>query len=316
MPTAIQAALLGVVQGLTEFLPVSSSAHLILARAFFGFDVDKFGLSFDVACHIGTFVAVLIYFRREVTQMIVSVPRIFQPGLAQAGHHEVATSSPEAGRDGLAAGSGTWAAYGAGGPYSLGNRYGVRGDQGVRLLWLLVIGTVPAVIVGLLFSKKIEEHLRTPPVAALALALGAVGLFIAERTSHKTRSDGSLTMAEAFWLGCAQAVALIPGVSRSGVTMTVALLFGLRRPAAARFVFLLAIPAIFAAAAHEGVEVFKAGPGADVAMLFIIGVVSSAIVGYIAVTWFIRYLATHSLDVFAWYRLALSGSVVIWLWRA
>ena len=316
MPTAIQAAFLGVVQGLTEFLPVSSSAHLILARAFFGFDVDKFGLSFDVACHIGTLVAVLIYFRREVTQMIASLPRIFQPGLAEAGHHEVATSPPEAGHDGLAAGSGTWAAYGAGGPYSLVNGYDVQGDQGVRLLWLLVIGTVPAVIVGLLFNKTIENHLRTPHLAALALALGAVGLLIAERATDKTRSDGSLTMTEAFWLGCAQAVALIPGVSRSGVTMTVALLFGLRRPAAARFVFLLAIPAIFAAAADEGVKVLKAGLGADMATLFVIGIATSAIVGYIAVKCFIRYLANHSLDMFAWYRLALAASVVIWLWRA
>ena len=286
MPTAIQAALLGVVQGLTEFLPVSSSAHLILARAFFGFDIDKFGLSFDVACHIGTLVAVLIYFRGEVTQMIASLPRDFQPGPAQAG------------------------------AYSSGDRYGVRGDQDVRLIWLLVIGTVPAVIVGLLFNKTIENHLRTPHLAALALALGAVGLLIAERATDKTRSDGSLTMTEAFWLGCAQAVALIPGVSRSGVTMTVALLFGLRRPAAARFVFLLAIPAIFAAAADEGVKVLKAGLGADMATLFVIGIATSAIVGYIAVKCFIRYLASHSLDMFAWYRLALAASVVIWLWRA
>ena len=122
-------------------------------------------------------------------------------------------------------------------------------------------------------------------------------------------------MVEAFWLGCAQAVALIPGVSRSGVTITFALLFGLRRADAARFIFLLAIPAILAAAVNEGVKVLKAGLDAGMATLFAIGIVSSAIVGYLAVKFFIRYLANHSLDVFAWYRLALAGAVVMWLVR-
>ncbi len=287
MPITIQAVLLGIVQGLTEFLPVSSSAHLILARAFFGFDGERFGLAFDVACHVGTLLAVLTYFRREVAQMIASLPRIFQPAPAGAGSH---------------------------GPAKAG-RYGENGDEGARLIWLLVIGTVPAAIVGLLFDKTIEEYLRGPQVAALALALGAIGFFIAERVGAKTRSDGSLTMAEAFWLGCAQAVALIPGVSRSGVTITVALLFGLRRADAARFIFLLAIPAILAAAASEGVKVFKAGPSGDIVTLFVIGVVSSAMIGYVAVRFCIRYFATHSLDVFAWYRLALASAVVIWLAR-
>jgi undecaprenyl-diphosphatase len=270
MPTIVQAALLGVVQGLTEFLPVSSSAHLILARAFFGFDGDKFGLAFDVACHVGTLVAVLIYFRREVAEMIASLPKIADPA------H----------------------------------------DAGARLIWLLVVGTIPAVIVGLLFNKRIEADMRTPQVAAVALALGAIGLMAADRLGSKTRSDGSVTVAEAFLLGCAQAAALIPGVSRSGATITVALLIGLRRADAARFIFLLAIPAILAAAAHETPKVLKAGFGGDTATLFLIGTATSAIVGYLAVKFFIRYLAKHSLDVFAWYRLALAAAVAVWLWRA
>ena len=306
MPTTVQAALLGVVQGLTEFLPVSSSAHLILARAFFGFDGDQFGLSFDVACHVGTLVAVLIYFRREVAQMMASLPRVLQPGPAKAGHDENGLGPAEAGHYGCRP---------ANAGHHEARRHGENGDQGARLIWLLVIGTVPAVIVGLVFDKKIEEHLRAPQVAAITLALGAIGFFIAERAGGKTRSDGSLTMAEAFWLGCAQAVALVPGVSRSGVTITVALLFGLRRADAARFIFLLAIPAILAAAANESVKMFKAGLSADMTTLFVIGAVSSAIVGYFAVKFFIRYFATHSLDVFAWYRLALAGAVVIWLVR-
>jgi undecaprenyl-diphosphatase len=268
MPTSLQALLLGIVQGLTEFLPVSSSAHLILARAFFGFDGDKFGMAFDVACPVGTLIAVLIYFRREVARMIAAVPRLFD-----------------------------------------------RADPEARLIWLIVVGTIPAVVVGLLFKSQIEDHLRTPAVAAAMLALGAVLLLVAERTGSKTRTEGSLTLAEALLIGCAQAAALVPGVSRSGATITVALILGLRRAEAARFIFLLAIPAILGAAASEAPKLLKAGLG-DTASLFLIGVVSSGVVGFIAVKYFIRYLASHSLDAFAWYRLALAATVVVWFWRA
>ena len=116
------------------------------------------------------------------------------------------------------------------------------------MIWLLVVGTIPAIVVGLLFNASIEEHLRTPAVAAVTLAVGAIGLFMAERVGSNTRRDDSLTVAEAFLIGCAQAAALVPGVSRSGATITVALLLGLRRPEAARFIFLLSIPAILGAA--------------------------------------------------------------------
>jgi undecaprenyl-diphosphatase len=276
MPITIQAALLGVVQGLTEFLPVSSSAHLILARAFFGFDGDKFGLTFDVACHVGTLIAVLIYFRRDIGEMIAALPYLFS----------TRTTSPDAGR-----------------------------GEDARQIWLLAAGTVPAVVAGLLFKNQIEEHLRTPMVAAVALALGGVMILVAERAGSKTRGDRTLTVIEAVWIGCAQALALVPGVSRSGATLTVALLIGLRRAGAARFVFLLAIPAILGAAASEAPRLLKAGLG-DTASLFLIGIVTSAIVGYATVKYFIRYLGDHSLDMFGWYRIALAATVAIWLWRA
>ena len=279
MPTIVQAALLGVVQGLTEFLPVSSSAHLILARAFFGWDADRFGLAFDVACHVGTLISLLVYFRREMEQMLASLPRMSWPGGRE----------PLSGVDS--------------GPQ----------DPGSRLIWLLVIGTIPAVIVGALFSEQIEEHLRRPPIAVTALALGAVGLLIAERAGEKTRGDESLTMSEAFWVGCAQAMALIPGVSRSGATLTVALLLGLRRAEAARFIFLLGTPAILAAALNEAPKVLTAGSDGDTATLFLVGAVTSAIVGYLAVRFFIHYLAKHSVDLFAWYRIVLAAASVVWL---
>src|ERR687885_2610954 len=166
MPDTIQAAILGVVQGATEFLPVSSSAHLILARACFGFDGDKFGLAFDVACHVGTLVAVLIYFRDEILRMIGALPHLFAPAA----------------------------------------------DEDARVIWLLVVGTVPAVIVGLLFKNQIEDHMRTPLVAAVALAIGGALFFVAERSGSNSRTDRTLTLTEAFLIGCGQAVALIPGV--------------------------------------------------------------------------------------------------------
>jgi undecaprenyl-diphosphatase len=264
MPTTVQAALLGLVQGATEFLPVSSSAHLILARAFFGFDGDKFGLAFDVACHVGTLIAVLIYFREDVVRLVAAVPR-FNPA----------------------------------------------SDEASRLIWLLIVGTLPAVVTALAFRHLIEE-LRTPAVAAVTLTLGAVLFFVAERGA-KTRSDRSLTAMEALLIGVAQAVALVPGVSRSGATITVALMLGLRRTEAARFIFLLAIPAILGAAASEAPKLLKAGLEGG-ASLILIGIAASAIVGYAAVKYFIRYLGDHSLAVFAWYRIALAATVVVWLY--
>jgi len=268
MPTSLQALVLGLVQGLTEFLPVSSSAHLILARAFFGFDGDKFGLAFDVACHIGTLIAVVLFFWREIARMVAALPRLLDAA-----------------------------------------------DPDARMIWLIGVGTIPAIVTGLLFKHQIEDHLRTPSVAAVTLAIGAVLFFVAERTGSQARADSSLTLAEALLIGGAQAVALVPGVSRSGATITVALFLGLRRSEAARFIFLLAIPAILGAAASEGPKLLKAGMG-DTASLFLIGIVSSAIIGYAAVKYFIRYLGNHSLAAFAWYRLALAAGVVVWLARA
>ena len=261
--------MLGVVQGLTEFLPVSSTAHLILARAFFGFDGDKFGLSFDVALHVGTLLALLVYFRTEVFRMIEAVPRLMRP----------------------------------------------REDQWAWMIWLLVVGTIPAGIVGLLFNRIIEEELRTVPVIIVTLAVVGLGLFWAERAGDQSRSERTLTLADAVWIGCAQALALIPGVSRSGATLIAALLLGLRRKDAAEFIFLLSIPAILAAAVGEAPKMLRVGEAGGEAALLAAGIVASAIVGYFAVKYFIRYVATHSLDVFAWYRLALAGAALVWMLR-
>ena len=263
----LQAALLGVVQGLAEFLPISSSAHLILARLFFGFDADRFGLPFDVACHLGTLLAILLYFREDLVRMVAAVPRLLTPARLT--------------------------------------------DPAARLDWLVILGTLPVVVFGLAL-RNIEDQLRTPLVAATTLAVGGVLLLVADRVSRKVRLAEDLGAGEALALGVAQSCALVPGVSRSGATITLALFLGLKRDAAARFSFLLGIPAITAAAAHEGLKLVKSPLDGETTILFGIGIAVSAVVGYLTIKYFLRYLASHSLAVFAWYRLALAAAVVLW----
>jgi undecaprenyl-diphosphatase len=263
----LAAALLGVVQGLTEFLPVSSSGHLILARAFFGWDPGRFGLAFDVACHVGTLLAVVAYFRNDVVSLTAAAPRALS---GRAGSSE-------------------------------------------RLGRLIIVGTIPVVIVGVLFADAIESTVRSPAVVAAMLAGGAIGLLVAEAVGVKRRSEESIGYGEALAIGVAQAAALVPGVSRSGATLTVAMLCGLRREAAARFVFLLSLPAVFAAAVKEGLEIAPVGIAGLPITLFLVGLVVSGVVGYLTVRYFIRYLADHSLRVFAVYRLVLAAATLAWL---
>ena len=263
----ISAALLGIVQGLTEFLPVSSSGHLILARAFFGWDPGRFGMAFDVACHVGTLLAVVAFFRADVAQLIVAAPGALT------------------GRDG----------------------------EWERLGRLIIAGTIPVVIVGGLFADAIEENVRSPLMIAVTLTLGGIGLVVAERIGRKSRDARTLGYGEAFAIGCAQALALAPGISRSGSTLTMALLLNIERASAARFIFLMSLPAIVAAAAKEGLELAKVGMDAIPVTIFAVGVVTSAVVGYITVKFFVRYLAKHSLEVFAYYRFALAAVTVLWL---
>jgi undecaprenyl-diphosphatase len=282
LSSLFEAALLGIVQGLSEFLPISSSAHLILARVAFGFDGDKFGLPFVVATHVGTLIAVLAYFQRDLVAMLQSLPRLFRPGPPRTGQAE-RIDEPDV----------------------------RRGAEGARLMWLIAVGTIPAVVVGVLFSEAIEG-LQTPAVTVGTMSVGALGLFAAERLGAKRRNEESLTMPEAFLIGCAQAAALVPGISRSGATITAAMLLGLRRAEAARFTFLLGILAILGAAVLELPDMLEAGMGGEAAPLFAVGVVTSGIVGYLSVRFLIGYLANHSLAVFAWYRLAVAA-IVLWL---
>jgi undecaprenyl-diphosphatase len=265
----LQAALLGVVQGLTEFLPVSSSGHLILARALFDWDTERFGLPFDVACHVGTLAALVVYFRRELGTLLAALPS--------------ALPRPA--------------------------------TENARQLWLIAAGTVPIVAVVALFGDVIELGLRTPGVAIGALVVGAVVLVIAERVGSRQRDESSLSLVEAFGIGIAQSLALIPGVSRSGATIAAGVLLGLRRDVAARFGFLMGVPAILAAALKAGLDLFETGLAPDAAALMLTGLLTSAVVGYLTVRYFMRFLAGHSLWPFAWYRMALGGLAFWWLAR-
>ena len=264
------AILLGVIQGLTEFLPVSSSAHLLLARAYFGWEIPKaIELPFDVALHVGTLAAIVVFFRAEIIKMIAALPRLFAP----------------------------------------------RPDPPVIMMRLIAVGTIPVVIVGLLFKDVIEDVLRAPAVVAVALVVGAALLLIAERLGPRTRDESSIGWGEALLIGVAQASALIPGMSRSGSTISMGMFLGVRRDAAARFTFLLAIPAMIAAAAKEGLELLETAPPPGSGSIIAAGTIVSAIVGYLTIKYFLRFLATNRLDLFAYYRLVLAAATVVWLVR-
>ena len=277
--SALQAGLLGIVQGVTEFLPISSSAHLILARDLFGWRLDDdFALAFDVACHVGTLVAVVVYFRSDLIALAAAALR-----------------------------RSTWLA---------------GADRDGRLLRSLGLATVPVMVVGVAAGDRIAGSLRTPEVAAFSLAAGALVMLAAERVGRSCgrgrgrerptggRDESSLGWAESLGLGVAQAAALVPGVSRSGAVLTVAMLVGLPRERAARFAFLLGVPAIAGAGAKGMLDLAAGGIPPDGGLALAVGVVSSGLVGYVAIFGFVRYVARHTLDPFAVYRLGLAALVL------
>jgi undecaprenyl-diphosphatase len=167
---------------------------------------------------------------------------------------------------------------------------------------------LPAIAAGLLFKREIEESLRTPIVVAATLALGSIVFFVAERRGAKTRSDRSLTMTEAVWIGCAQALALVPGVSRSGITLVAAMAIGLRRDAAARFSFLLGVPAIAGAGIFELKPLLKSR---DVSgSVLAVGLIAAAVAGYASIAWLLRFLRARSTRPFVVYRIALGAMLL------
>ena len=265
--TIIEAIVLGVVQGLAEFLPISSSGHLILVPWLLGW--PQHGLTFDLALHLGTSVALLAYFWRDWLVLASAVVRGLADAKVRAGHE--------------------W-----------------------RLAWLIVIGCIPAAIVGVLFEDVIEATFRQPALIALLLIAFGLLLLVADIVGKRERALEQITLVDALVVGCAQVLALAPGVSRSGVTMTAGLFRGLDRATAARFSFLLSAPITVAAALYKLRVLVREPLTASETAAFLVGIVTAAIVGALAIGFLLRYLQRNSLATFVWYRIA-AGLVVLGL---
>jgi undecaprenyl-diphosphatase len=259
----LRAAILGIVQGLAEFLPISSSGHLILVPALFNWP-DQ-GLAFDVGLHMGTLLALLLYFWRDWWRM---------------------------GRAGL----GDLAGHGL--------RFREHRDDS-RLLWLIALGSIPAGVTGLLFSDWIEDNLRQPWLVALALVGFSGVIFLADRRSNLQRPLSSVGLADAVLIGCAQALALFPGVSRSGATMSMGMFRDLTREAATRFAFLLGTPAFVGAAALKSGDLADLSGGELAEML--LGFGCSLAVGVLVIHYLLRFLRTRTLMPFIYYRLGAAA---------
>lgn len=257
-----QIIILAIVQGLTEFLPISSSAHLILLPLALGWP-DQ-GLVFDVAVHLGSLIAVLTYFRQEVMAMTLA-----------------------------------WGKNLAGGE--------ITADS--RLAWWVILGAIPAVIVGFLFKDAIATELRSPWVIASATIVFGLLLWIADLGKSKLRDESQLNLKDVVIIGCFQALALIPGTSRSGITMTAGLLLGLTRQAAARYSFLLSIPIIIASGTLQTLELLQASQAVDWLALFL-AVGLSALSAGICIHLFLALIEKIGMLPFVIYRLLL-GAILI-----
>lgn len=268
----LQVIVLGVIQGLTEFLPVSSTAHLYLTSWLLGWQTEA--LDFDIMLHIGTLLALLLYFFRDWVQII-------------------------------------------------GQAFGLRvgHDNELRLnhmlLWLLAIGTVPIAVVGYLFSKQAETTWRTPWVMGTMLIVVGVLMYLAENASRKARDLASVNAPDAVVIGLAQALAVIPGTSRSGISISAGLFRNLSSQTAARFSFLLSAPAIGGAAAKAFWDMHKAHQlHAVLETPFLVGVGVSAITGCLVIGWFMHYLRRSSLRPFVYYRIIFGAIVLVLAWYA
>ncbi|MBA2701760.1 MAG: undecaprenyl-diphosphate phosphatase [Chloroflexi bacterium] len=273
MEIIVQALIMGIVQGLTEFVPVSSSGHLVIVPYLFDWH-DPFltSLAFSVMLHLGTLVALLAYFRSDWRRLVPA-------GLAAA-------------RD-----------------RSFGN------DPERRLAWLLVAATIPAALAGLLFDKAIESQFGEVGRVAVMLVVGGLILFVADRIGRRDRPIARITLPVAVGIGAAQALALIPGISRSGISISAGRLAGLDRPAAARFAFLMATPITAGAILFEARKLVAGEAGVDVSIgPLLVGMIAALVSGLAAIHFMLRFLQTRSLDLFVAYRLVLAGVVLVaWL---
>ena len=278
----LKAIILGIIQGLTEFIPISSSAHLVIVPWLFHWnDPALESLTFDVSLHLGTLVALLTYFWKDWARLV------------KAGVGSIAERT-------------------------IGN------DHDRKLVWYLVIGTIPGGIAGLLFEHKIEHlfHPSEGPVPLqsmvwMGIIMGALGaaLYLAERLARHLRTMDGVTLKDALLIGCAQALAVFPGVSRSGSTITAGLAIGLERETAARFSFLLSAPIIAGAGAKSLWEIYRGIHAGAIATselgLFVVGFLVAAVSGYFCIRYLLRFLQQHSTNVFVYYRWLLAVFIIV-----
>lgn len=258
--TSLHAFALGAVQGLTEVLPISSSAHLLLIPDLLGW--PESGLTFDVALHLGTLLALALYFWRDICDMLYN----FVGSISGRGLH----------------------------------------TPGNRLPWYIIIATIPAAIAGKTLEEPVERLFRQSPtlICAFLIVFGLL-LAFADTIGAKRWKLDRLTLKAAVLIGLAQCLALLPGVSRSGITITAALLIGYNRETAARFSFLMSLPIVFGAALLKTGHLLKSGiPPGETGPL-IVGILSSAAVGYLSVAFLLKFVQSRSLYPFVWYRLAV-----------
>lgn len=262
----LQAIVLGIVQGATEFIPVSSHGHLLLIPWLFGWEEP--GLLFDTMLHWGTLFAVFVYFRRDLANIITSVIRDLLRGTPFA--------SPDS-----------------------------------RLGWLVVLATIPAALFGFLFEEQLETLFTDPVSVAISLIISGVILWVSETLGNRTRGLEALNWKDAVWIGLAQAVAILPAISRSGSTIATGLALGLERPTAARFSFLMSAPIVFGAGLLQVADVAETGIPRDTALLMVAGLVAAGITGYLCIRFLISYLATRSLRTFAIYCWVVGAAALV-----
>lgn len=262
--TILQSAVLGLVQGLGEFLPISSSAHLILTPWLFKWKDP--GLGFDVALHWGTLLAVLVYFRNDVWLLIKGF------------WHSLFKST----RD-LSA-----------------NIY-------QKLSWLLIIASVPGAVIGKLLEQKAETSFRNPLLIALTLSVFGLVIWWVDRSGAKEKNLDKIKWTDALWVGLSQALAIIPGVSRSGSTMASGMFLGFKREDAARFSFLMSMPIIFGA----GLANIKHFNDGVTTQELAVGFISAALFGFLSIKYLLRYLTNHGFKIFVWYRIILAALVLL-----
>jgi len=264
----LHAIILGLIQGLSEFLPISSSGHLILAREVFGWKIGSAEIekTFDVALHLGTFIGIAAYFWKDIGRLI----RGFFKAIVKRS---------------LAAD-----------PYS-------------KLALLVLISTIPAGVLGIKGEALIEKTLGAPLIICGLLIGFGILMGLADWMGKKARELNSVGWSEAIIIGLAQAIALAPGTSRSGVTMTAGLFLGLKRETAARYSFLISLPAIAGAALYKGAKLMHSGMPADLGGPMLAGTLAAAVSGLFAIYWLLRYLQSHSLLPFVIYRVVVAAGV-------